>query len=238
MELLEVLPAERCAARDVDARVKLLACLGLVLAGVSTPPGALEVFGAYFALVLLALAASRANPRQVLGRAAALMPCAALVALGLPFIETSGVSRWPLAWSVLAKAGLGLLAVNLLLATTPVAELLEAASRLGAPAPLVLLTGFTHRYLFVFHAEARRMWRGREARCYRGRWLWHAGVLGKMLATLFLRGYERGERVFLAMRARGFEGQAPRPGPGTLRARDAALLALWLALLLAVRLAA
>ena len=36
-------------------------------------------------------------------------------------------------------------------------------------------------------------------------------VLGHMLGSLFLRSYERGERVYVAMLSRGYEGTIRQP---------------------------
>lgn len=43
---------------------------------------------------------------------------------------------------------------------------------------------------------------------------WRAGVTGAMVGSLFLRSYERSERVYAAMQARGFDGELRYlPGP-------------------------
>jgi cobalt/nickel transport system permease protein len=65
------------------------------------------------------------------------------------------------------------------------------------------------RYLGVIGAEASRM---RIARASRGddpRWLWQARAMASSSGTLFVRAYERGERVHLAMLARGYAGEMP-----------------------------
>jgi cobalt/nickel transport system permease protein len=68
------------------------------------------------------------------------------------------------------------------------------------------------RYLAVLVDEALRMMRARDSRS--GSWegrgggtlLWRARVTGAMAGTLFLRGYERSERIYSAMLARGYDG--------------------------------
>ena len=233
----------------LDPRVKILACLVLILLGVTTPPEQYFALAAYLLLALGALLLSGTGLRGVLGRLLLVLPAVALVAAGLPFWETEGLAggapagaapRSPglLLWNVAAKAMLGVLAVSALLLTTSLASVLEGLGRLRVPAVFVRLAGFTYRYLFLFREEARRLWRARAARCYRGRWLWQAGGLGALLGALFLRGYERSERVYLAMLARGFEGGALRAAPRPLRARDYAFLAAGVGLLAAVRWAA
>jgi cobalt/nickel transport system permease protein len=53
----------------------------------------------------------------------------------------------------------------------------------------------------------------RIARISRGhdpRFLWQAGATARGVGALFVRSYERGERVHLAMLSRGWAGQMPR----------------------------
>ena len=55
---------------------------------------------------------------------------------------------------------------------------------------------------------------------------------------MFLRTYGRGERVYLAMLARGYDGRMPELEPLRLRAADLAFVALVLAALLPLRVVA
>lgn len=53
----------------------------------------------------------------------------------------------------------------------------------------------------------------RLARISRGhdpRFLWQAGATARGVGALFIRSYERGERVHLAMLSRGWNGDMPR----------------------------
>jgi cobalt/nickel transport system permease protein len=65
------------------------------------------------------------------------------------------------------------------------------------------------RYLDVLADEARRM---RIARISRGddpRFLWQVRGFATGVGALFLRAFERGERVYLAMVSRGYDGHLP-----------------------------
>ncbi|HEY3323488.1 MAG TPA: cobalt ECF transporter T component CbiQ [Planctomycetota bacterium] len=200
-------------------RIKLLATACLLVLVVSTPaayPGVLA--GCALLLALIALCA-RVPLGLLVRRAAVVLPFAAMTALFIPFLPNNpdGASYsigfglmishagLLLLWDVLVKSVLGALAVTLLVATTPFPKLLGGLEALWLPRPLVLITAFTYRYVSVLADEFARMKRARHCRCYEGRWLWHAGSIGRMAGTLFLRSYERGERVYLAMLARGYE---------------------------------
>jgi cobalt/nickel transport system permease protein len=116
--------------------------------------------------------------------------------------------------SILAKSWLSVMAAVILTATTPAAELLRAMRTLGLPRLLAATVSFMYRYLFVIGEEALRLMRARDSRSVRlpgqktGATLgWRAKALGNMVGSLFLRTYERSERVYAAMQARGYDGE-------------------------------
>jgi cobalt/nickel transport system permease protein len=57
--------------------------------------------------------------------------------------------------------------------------------------------------------EVRRMRVARISRGYDPRWIWQARAVAASAGTLFIRSYERGERVYLAMVSRGYSGAMP-----------------------------
>jgi cobalt/nickel transport system permease protein len=66
------------------------------------------------------------------------------------------------------------------------------------------------RYLEVIVGEASRMRIARMSRGYDPRWLWQARAVAASAGTLFVRSFERGERVHLAMVSRGYAGTMPQ----------------------------
>ena len=75
------------------------------------------------------------------------------------------------------------------------------------PRVMVMILSFMHRYIFVLVDEMMRMKQARDSRNFGGKRLWHIRTIGNMAGTLFIRSYERGERVYAAMVARGFDGR-------------------------------
>jgi cobalt/nickel transport system permease protein len=61
----------------------------------------------------------------------------------------------------------------------------------------------------VIAAEARRMRLARVSRGHDPRFVWQLGATVRSVGALFLRSYERGERVHLAMLSRGYTGTMP-----------------------------
>jgi cobalt/nickel transport system permease protein len=113
------------------------------------------------------------------------------------------------AWNILVKGTLGVMASAILAATTPVAELLGGLDRLRLPKTLTVIAAFMVRYADVIADEVRRMRIARISRGHDPRWIWQARAVAASAGTLFIRSYERGERVYLAMVSRGYSGSMP-----------------------------
>lgn len=198
--------------------VKVATTFASVLAVALTPPTAVWAF-ALDALVLLAVIRLAELPaRFVLGRLAIILPFVAFAFL-VPFIaggervEVIGVAvsrdgLWS-AWNVLAKAALGATSSIVLAGTTEEARILKGLDRLHVPTTLTLIASFMLRYLTLIAGEMRRTRTAMAARGYAPRWLWQAGPAASAAGTLFVRSYERGERVHAAMLSRGFTGAMP-----------------------------
>ena len=209
-----------------DARVKLLLTLAFVLVVSLAPVGAWPLYVLLFALTLSAAVASELGPALVLRRALLALPfvLAALPLLvtveGTPLLSVEA-GRWTIALSrnglerfvsIALKSWLSVQAAIVLTATTPLLDLLVAMRALHLPKLLVAVLSLMWRYLSVLIDEALRMIRARESRSGSlsgrggGSLLWRARVTGGMAGTLFLRGYERSERIYNAMLARGYDG--------------------------------
>jgi cobalt/nickel transport system permease protein len=197
---------------------KLVALVAFVLVVVATPGEQFWAFGAYAAL-LAAVAALARVPALFIGRRMVVELPFVGFALLLPFVangervELLGVTVSApgllAAWNILAKATLGVIASILLAATTEPRALLLGFERLRLPDVIVQIATFMVRYIEVVLDDLRRMRIARESRGFRGRDLRDAGVVAKSAGALFIRSYERGERVYLAMLSRGYTGTMP-----------------------------
>ncbi|MFJ7261952.1 cobalt ECF transporter T component CbiQ [Streptomyces globosus] len=197
---------------------KIVAAFAFVLVVVSTPREAVWAFGLYALLLAAVAAAARIPPGFVLRRMLVEVPFVAFAVL-MPFVaegervEVLGASLsvsglWG-AWNVLAKGTLGVAASVLLAATTELRALLLGLQRLKLPPMLVQIATFMIRYGDVIADELRRMSIARRSRGFEARGIRHWGVLAKTAGALFIRSYERGERVHLAMVSRGYTGSMP-----------------------------
>ena len=227
----------------LPAHVKVVAALVLVFAVVATPREAVWLFAAYLAVLVAAAGAARLGLRFVLSRMVIEVPFL-LAALALPFfgageqVEVLGMSLsveglWAL-WNITAKATLGLLVSIVLAGTTEVADLLAGLDRLHLPRVMTAIMGFMVRYADVVAGEFARMRVAMRSRGHEAKWLGRVRPFARGLGTLFVRSYERGERVYLAMASRGFTGSMPAtmsvPAPVTTWAAALAVPAVaWLA---------
>ncbi|MGY0486024.1 cobalt ECF transporter T component CbiQ [Streptomyces sp. WG-D5] len=197
---------------------KLAAVFCFVLVVVSTPREAMWAFGLYAVLLAAVAYAARVPAGFLLKRLLIEVPFVAFAVL-MPFVaegervQALGMSLsesglWG-AWNVLAKGTLGVAAAVLLASTTELRELILGLQRLKLPPLLVQIASFMIRYGDVITDEMRRMKIARQSRGFEAKGVRHWGVLAKSAGALFIRSYERGERVHLAMVSRGYAGTMP-----------------------------
>ena len=197
----------------------LVALVAFMLTVVVTPRTWFPVFVGYFLLLFVLVAISRVPPTYLAKRMVVEVPFVVFAAL-LPFVATGpqvevvglSLSEQGLlgAWGLLVKGTLGVLASLLLAATTEPRALLAGLERLRMPPLLVQIMGFMIRYLDVVTDELRRMHVARESRGFSARDPRQWPVIAKSAGVLFIRSYERGERVHLAMLSRGYDGRMPQ----------------------------
>jgi cobalt/nickel transport system permease protein len=111
---------------------------------------------------------------------------------------------------LLVKGTLGVLASLTLASTTESDEMLRGLERLRMPQEIVQIMGFMLRYLSVVTGEMGRMLVAMRSRGCDPRHPRHWPTIARSLGALFIRSYERGERVHLAMLSRGYDGRLPR----------------------------
>ena len=135
-----------------------------------------------------------------------------------------------LAATIAAKAVAIALLMEPLLSTAPLPVTLHGLSSLGVPEMATQMVLLSYRYLHVFRHEARRMSSGMQARGFSKHTdLETLRAMANFLGMLFVRSFERTERVFDAMRARGYNGRFPAPAELHVRNADFLLTTIWIA---------
>ncbi|WP_372440419.1 cobalt ECF transporter T component CbiQ [Actinokineospora baliensis] len=199
----------------------MVAAVAGALCVVTTPRDRFWAFGLYLALLAGVWVFARIPPGWLAKRALIELPFVVL-ALVFPFVA-GGPTVYVLGltlsehgllsgWNILVKGTLGVLISLTLAATTMPGELIVGLQRLRVPKMVVTIATLMLRYLDVIAAEARRMRIARICRGHDPRFLWQVGATARGIGTLFIRSYERGERVHLAMVSRGWNGSMPDQG--------------------------
>lgn len=236
--------ARESAIHATDARIKFVLVVAFILSVSLLPTGSFVALAlAWVALVALSSIAGLGPlrlTRSSFFAAPFLLAALPLIFtkkgdplgdldLGLFTLTASGEGLRMFA-TIALKSWVSVQAALLLTFTTPFPELVEALRRLRLPALMVAIIGFMYRYLAVMADEASRMMRARAARSAAlthssgGTLAWRAKVVGSMVGSLFLRAYERSERVYAAMQSRGFSGEMRYIAGRSLHASE------WLAL--------
>jgi cobalt/nickel transport system permease protein len=207
---------------------KIVATLLFTIVVVVTPRDQVTAFFAYAMMLALVAVTARIPPLWLAKRATIEFPFV-LLAVFLPLaghgervtwlgLSLSVDGLWG-AWNIFAKGTLGVLASLILAATTSMRDLILGLDRLRCPAVFTQIATFMLRYLDILVDDARRMRVARLSRGYDPRFLWQVRAFAVGVGSLFLRAYERGERVYLAMVSRGYDGRLPRPdSPGATAA--------------------
>lgn len=197
---------------------KIAAMAASILAIVVTPREQFWAFGAYGLIVLVLLGVGEIPIGFYLRRVVVEAPFVAFAVL-LPFfgggervdlvgLDVSLEGLWA-AWNILAKATLGVSLSIVLAATTEIPDILRGLDRLRVPRLITAIAGFMVRYLDVLASELSRARVAMTARGHDPRFFWQARPLAVSAGALFVRSFERGERIHHAMLARGFDGVMP-----------------------------
>lgn len=203
------------------AEVKIACLVVFVVAVVATPRESLWAFGFFGAMVMslwwiAAIPVTWMLPRMAIEAPFVVLAVLLPIADGGERVLVAGMSLSVpglyAAWGILVKGTLGVAASLTVAATTSARELPGALSRLGVPALFSAVLMFMLRYVDLLAGEVDRM---RIARISRGdspRALHQVGAIARGAGSVFLRAYSRGERVYVAMLSRGYDGRVPVDG--------------------------
>lgn len=211
---------EHSLVHRMAPQAKLVAALGMVVCVAITPREAVWAFGIYAAVIIALTRVARIKAGFVAVRLLAIAPFI-LFAFFIPFIasgETTEILWFTVSieglwgtWNILVKALLGASVSILLTATTEIPDIIRGLSILRVPSLFISITTFMIRYLELIADELGRVRVAMASRGYDPRWISQARPIASSAGALFVRSYERGERVHAAMLARGFTGEMPAP---------------------------
>jgi cobalt/nickel transport system permease protein len=242
---------------QLDPRIKILVTVGYILSNALLPDGSWPAYALAWLLLLVANDAANVGLGFTLKRSFVALPFA-LVALSAIFSPLgSPLAEWDLGFitlvptdfglirffSILVRSWLSVQMAILLVATTQFPDLIHAFEHLRLPRTLTTIIAFLYRYLFVLSDEALRILRARDARSAGlpgmksgGSLGWRAKTTGSMVGQLFLRSYERSDRIYHAMISRGYSGHIRTLNPHVMNRADWFILGLTITILLFIQL--
>ncbi|ABO51075.1 cobalt ABC transporter, inner membrane subunit CbiQ [Desulforamulus reducens MI-1] len=210
--------------REIDARVKLVAVILYIFTATTLRDQHLLLTADMFMLGLLMVAGI--SPTYLAKKVMLILPFGGVMVSIIPFVIpgeplltmqlgnfTLIASRqgWEAAVLPCFRMATAFLGMVFLSASITLKDLLHALNHMKVPRIFIVLMDFTIRYIAVTLDKLDRMQTARAARGFtQGRNLWHLHTiktLGTTVAILFLRSYERAERIYLAMLARGYTGK-------------------------------
>jgi cobalt/nickel transport system permease protein len=202
--------------RDIESplhrlpvKIKLIFLIFYILAVVLTPIHFFWWFIFYAILILAAILLSRLPWGFVFKRLQEISPFILLVLISVPFLYKE--QRLLIFSRCLARAVLAGLAMVVVFSTARFTKVLAGLRELKTPEIFIKLLSFMYRYLFVLEDEFEKMQRCFEARRIDKKQGWfHLQSFANMLGVLFIRAFERSERIYLAMCARGLNEQDNR----------------------------
>ncbi len=174
--------------------LKLILALGVVLY--------INVFGKNFLLLFLIfiflIFLSKIPVFYVLGRSAVILPFTLLVGIANYVSNTYGLSRL---LEIFLKSYLSVIAIILYSSTTKFKDVIHTMRRFKVPEIMVMLVSFLYRYFFVLIDE---IYRKRNAVFLRAGSI-RMKFVGSAFADIFLRSYQRSEKIYYAMKLRGYK---------------------------------
>lgn len=240
----------------LDPRVKVVVTIVFIISNALLPDGAWLAFVLAWLFLLMANLLSRLGVAYTFKRSLVALPFA-LIAITVLFsipgkpVGSFNIAMWNFVItdagllrfvSILIRSWLSVQIALLLVAVTRFPDLIHAFEHLRVPAILTTIVAFLYRYLFVLTDEVFRLLRARESRSAGtagkrsgGGVLWRARVAGNMAGQLFLRSYERSDRIYNAMLSRGYTGHLYTLNPHEMKSRDYYVTAFAIAIIFIVQ---
>lgn len=232
---MDALATRESPIHRLDPRAKVITTTLFIVAVVSFNKYALAALIPFFLFPVTLIAAGSLPPRYLLRKVCIVLPFAVLVGIANPIIDRQALfsfgpfaisGGWVSFGSLLVRFFLTVTAALVLIATTGFNAVCDALVSFGVPRPFVVQLAFFYRYLFVLTDEAERMVRARALRAIDRRAI-PLGTFASLISHLLLRTLDRAERIYRAMRCRGFDGTMRVLRTGRFDARAGWFVAGW-----------
>lgn len=229
---LDALSYQDTPVHRLDPRVKLLTTLLFVVCVLSFSKYELSGLIPFVIYPIALVTLGNLPMAYLLKKVLLALPFAFFIGIFNPLLDRAvlmhlgpmGISGgWVSFASIMIRFVLTVSAALTLIASTGFNSVCMAMERMGVPSSFAVQLLFLYRYLFVLTDEAVRMVRARSLRSFGGRGM-GPRVFSYMIGQLLLRTLDRAQRIHLAMRCRGFDGEIRMSRPLKICGRDVAFL--------------
>ena len=168
-----------------------------------TPCHSVWAYPTYFVFLSAMVFLSRIPLRFLAKRTLVILPFLAMICALNLVAAKAGLRQFGL---TMVRSLLSLWTILLVVSSTRFYRILGTLRKWRVPVLLVFLLSFAYRYFFVLADEFHGLKRALKLRSFRGSKMEFFGVLSRVTGLLFVRSYERAERIYYAMAMRGFDG--------------------------------
>ncbi|MBU1078311.1 MAG: cobalt ECF transporter T component CbiQ [Spirochaetes bacterium] len=222
----------------LDSRTKFLGSLFFIIVIVLTPPDKFLQFVLFFLVLVSLMLMSRVPLLYVFKRSLVIIPFVGLFIFFIPFIKRSPSAVWSkglLIWNVFIKSYLAVLSLIVLTSTTSFHRLLAGLEKMKVSKIFILILSFMYRYLFVLIEEVEQMERAWRSKGYSGTLGFKIRTFSQIIGVLFIRTYEKAERVYQSMLSRGFSGDIRILTPDGIKSKDIILISIFSIMIIIIR---
>lgn len=212
---MDCLANSESPAHRLDPRIKVITTLAYIIAVVSFGKYEVSALTTFMFYPAFLISVGNIPPQYILKNMMYAAPFAILIGILNPLFDqetlfslgtikiSGGLASFS---SIILRFMLTVSAVLALIATTGINNVCLAMEKMGTPRILVSQIQFLYRYIFILAHEAIRL---SIARSLRSPGNPHTSIrnYSQILGSLLLRTMERASRIYLAMSARGFNGQ-------------------------------
>lgn len=208
----------------LEGRIKLISALVIIIFCVFSNQLIVPIILEIYLLILMYI--GDLDFKQSFKRVALLLPFGGFIIVFQPFIHPGNII-WtsPISWIHITDAGLNwaiiliarlfvcLTAIVLLSSTSPMQEIVQSFRKLGFPKDFAMILSIMVRFLFIFVDELEAIRRAQKSRNFNIHnknlpYKWRLRQVGYTVAMMFLKAYEKGEKVYLSMASRCFSDKS------------------------------
>ena len=198
----------------LDPRAKIIAAIFMLIVVISETPAGLNHFYLYFLFIFLSVIMSKVPFAFIMKRTLLVLPFILLTAASIPFsswLSSSHIDSRSLTLALLVtlKAAFAVIMLTLLTSVEKFHILLAGFRKLKMPSIFGIISALMYRYIFILIDELHRTRFARESRAPGDYKINRFKIYGNQAAVIFLRSWERADKVYQSMLARGFNGSFP-----------------------------